>query len=159
MNLSITSLSQWQKTALSLALAALVGYAFGRYAQPAKIQIQTQTVVKEVETVKHDTVTTTKEIKEPNGAIETDTTVVDKDVDSTQIQSNTKTSETITNVKPQWFATVGMGMGSGSLTDGFTPIYNASVNRRILGPIYLGVWGNEQSFSKVQGGVQIGLEF
>src|SRR5271166_3737388 len=136
MNLPTPSLSSWQKTALSLALALLVGYAFGRYAQPAKIQIQTQTVVKEVESVKHDTVTVTKEIKQPNGAVETDTTVTDKDVDVTQIQSDTKTTETITNLKPQWFATGGIGMGSGSFTSGFTPIYNVSVNRRILGPVY-----------------------
>lgn len=159
MTIPTPSLSSSQKMTLAIALAVLVGYAFGRYAQPAKIQIQTQTVVKEVESVKHDTVTVTKEIKEPNGTVETDTVVTDKDVDVTQIQSNTKTTETITNVKPQWFATVGMGMDSGSLTSGFTPVYNASVNRRILGPVYFGVWGNEQSFSRVQGGFQLGLEF
>ena len=134
----VSSLAPWQKVTLAVAVALLIGYAFGRYGQPAKVQIQTQTVVKEVETVKHDTVTVTKEIKEPNGTVETDTVVTNKDVDTTQIQSDSKTTETITNQKPQWKLGV---LGGYNLQD-LRPDYGVSVDRRVLGPIFLGVIGH-----------------
>lgn len=138
MSLVQLNLQPWQKIGLSIAVAALIGYAFGRYAQPANVVVKTQEVVKEVEVVKHDTVTVTKEIKRPDGTDEIDTTVTDKDVSQKNLSESLQTSETISNQKPQW----NLGILGGYNFQDLKPDYGITVDRRILGPIFLGVVGH-----------------
>lgn len=143
--------SQIKYIALGVLVAAGLGYATGRYAQPAKVVIQTKEVVKTVTVVQHDTVTVVKEVKHPDGTTETDTTITDKDKDTTS-DSDTKTaSETITNLKPQWKAGVQAGYNFSS----FQKVYGAQIDRRILGPLFIGAWGN----SDHAGGVSVSIEF
>lgn len=139
------------KAVLGLLLAAGLGYASGRYVQPSKIVIETKEVVKTVTVVKHDTVTVTKQIKRPDGTTETDTTTTDKDVDSTNNTVVDTTSETITNSKPQWKATAQAGYNFSSIK----PVYGAEVDRRIIGPIFAGAWGNSDHTA----GLAVTVEF
>lgn len=117
------------------ALALLIGYGVGRYVQPAQVVTKTQVV-----TVEH---THTVTITEPNGTttITTDTGIVTKEKDKTAVTDN----------KPQWKVsglaavnpnTVGM-------------VYGAQVERRILGPIYVGAFGLTNSTF----GINLGIEF
>jgi hypothetical protein len=147
----MNSLKPWQSITLAILVALGLGYSFGRYAQPAKEVIKTVEVVKTVETVKHDTVTITKQIKKPDGSTETDTTTTDKDVDTTNTSMTDKTSETITNVKPQWKATGLLGYNVST----FQKVYGAEIDRRIIGPIFIGAWANTQQ----TGGVSVSIEF
>lgn len=147
----IISIPSWAKVILAILVAAGLGYAFGRYAQPAKEVIKTVEVVKTVTVVQHDTVTVTKQIKKPDGTTETDTVITDKDVDITNTAIKDTSSETITNVKPQWKLS---GQGGYNFSS-FNKVYGAEVDRRILGPIFLGAWGNSDRAA----GIAISVEF
>jgi hypothetical protein len=147
----MNSLKPWQSITLAILVALGLGYSFGRYAQPAKEVIKTVEVVKTVETVKHDTVTVTKQIKKPDGTTETDTTTTDKDIETSKTNIAESSSETITNVKPQWKATGLLGYNVST----FEKVYGAEIERRIIGPIFVGAWANTQR----TGGVSVSIEF
>lgn len=142
---------------LNLAIAALVlvllGYATGRYVQPAKVVTETKEVIKEVQVVNKNVVTTEKEIKHPDGTVETDTTIQDKSTEQSTTLDNKDTLTTVTNAKPQWRLSAMAGKRSGQSLD--QPMYGAIVERRILGPIFVGAWGT----SGRDGGISVGLEF
>ncbi len=117
-----------------------IGYGIGRYIQPAKIVTKTEIVVKEhVHTV---TVTVTK----PDGT-KTTTTTQDDDK-STKDKSSTVTTQD----KPSWKVAGLAGLSLNSLT---TPVYGGQIERRIIGPVSVGVWGLTNS----TGGVLLSIEF
>jgi hypothetical protein len=127
-------------TILLLVLVLLVGYAFGRYLQPAHEVIKTQTV-----TVEHEH-TVTVVVTKPDGT-STSTTTTDKGE-----TAGTKTSTTIDNVKPQWKVSALAGLG---LNSPISTVYGGEVQRRILGPIFVGAWATTNR----TGGISLGLEF
>ena len=145
-----------QKVILAVLVAAGLGYSFGRYAQPAKVQIQEKEVDKQVVVVQHDTVTETHQVKQTDGTIVTDTTVKDLDVDKTSLTDTKQEKETVTNVKPQWKVQGLVGLNSMGLTQ---PLYGAGVERRILGPISVGVWGLTGGSNGATGGLSLSIEF
>lgn len=108
-------------------LMLVVGYGVGRYVQPPKeiTKIETQ----EHEVIRNNVVTVTKEITKADGTKETITTVVDKSV-----EKKDKTLESIVSkpVEKQWLASVGMNPIAPTAT------YSVKVDRRILGPIFVG---------------------
>lgn len=129
----------------------VLGYAFGRYAQPAKIQIKTETVIKEVQVEKRNVVTETHEIKHTDGTTETVIKVTDLTKVSTKETSDSKTSETITFNKPQWKVQALLAPQTGPIG----PLYGLDVERRILGPISAGAWGNTDK----KYGASVSIEF
>lgn len=140
------------KTQVVLVLGfGLACYAFGRYAQPAKIQIKTETVVKEVQVEKRNVVTETREIKHTDGTIETETKTTDLTKVSTKESSDSKTSETVTYNKPQWKVQALLAPQTGPVG----PLYGLDVEKRLLGPISVGAWGNtDRKF-----GASVSIEF
>lgn len=118
------------KIAAALVLIGLLGYAIGRYVQPAKVVTQE----KEVEVVKHDTVTQIKEVTRPDGTKEKDTTITDRSTEVAKKESKV----VIENLKPQW-------MVSGTYGISAVPYYGAQVQRRIIGPVFAGVAANTRS--------------
>lgn len=144
-------MSNWQQILLSILVAAGLGYAGGRYVQPAKVVTQIKEVVKTVEIVKHDTTTITKEVKHPDGTTETDTTVVNHDIDMSHSNTSNTISKVTENLKPQWKATALAGYNFSS----FEKVYGAEIDRRIIGPIFVGAWGN----SNHTGGLSVSVEF
>lgn len=115
--------------AIAVLLVGGLGYAFGRYLQPPEIK----QVTKEVEVIKKDVHTVIKEIERPDGTKERVTIIEDKSSESSK-----KTSQTeISNVKPQWKA---QGLVGISARDPM--FYGADVERRILGPVFVGLWAN-----------------
>lgn len=143
---------QLKYLAAIVIVAMACGAALTRQFAPREV---TKTQLVDHDVIKDHVVTVTKEIVRPDGSKEIDTTVVD-DKKQDDVKKETITDvKPIPQLKPQWFATVGAGLDASSLRDLSNPVYNLGVNRRILGPIYLGAWANTKS----QVGIQLGLEF
>jgi hypothetical protein len=132
------------------AALLLLGYAFGRYAQPAKVVTKEVKVIQQVETVKHDVQTVIKEVVKKDGTKETVTVIEDKSKDYTQTKTKDHVTQTTSNVKPQWRV---QGLVGTDLN--FQPIYGAGIERRIVGPVSAGIYAN----TKKQVGLSVSLEF
>ena len=136
------------KTVGILVLAtAIISAVVTRYYFP-KVQTQVQTVEVTKEVVKNNIVTVTKIVKEKDGSETTTTTTTDNSV--TQTSDSKSKSKTIAASK-DWVI-------SGSVQtkfEGLQPIYGVQVQRRILGPFYLGAMTNTDRAA----GVSIGFEF
>lgn len=136
---------------LILVIAIVVSYAYGRYNTPVKIVTKTVIETKTVEVVHHDIQTVIKEVTKPDGTKEVTTTITDKSVDNTDTNQTVDQTKVVSNEKPQW-----------KVNAGFTPhnpalgyFYSATIERRILGPIFLGVQGNTDR----NVALTVGLEF
>lgn len=140
------------RNAVILLALLSVAYGSGRYLQPAKVVVKTETVTKEVEVVKRDVQVIVKEVRAKDGTVTVETTTIDKSTESTDKSSLAKTSKEVTNTKPQWKASLFAISKDSSLAN---PAYGAIVERRILGPIHAGLYANTDK----QFGVSIGLEF
>jgi hypothetical protein len=159
-----------------IAIATVVGYGFGRFTTPEKVvtKVETVEVIKEVikevkikdekkkETVKRKTKTVIKEY--PDGRKITEIYEVTEDtifvetqeiVDlRKQIEDLKKQNESkiIISQKPQWKF---QGLAGVEITRPTKPIYGLGVERRIIGPIFMGVYGKSNS----EAGVSLSLEF
>lgn len=125
------------KIALAILIAAGVGYGFGRYVQPAKVEIKKEEVIKEVETTKKDIVIVEKETHLPDGTVIKEKKTEDKSTEVVKKEEKTKESTVTTNEKPQWKVQALAGLELGTVG----PVYGAGVERRILGPFFAGVYG------------------
>jgi len=110
----------------SLILLAL-GYGVGRYVQPAKEITKIEQVEKEV--IKKDVVTVTKEVTRPDGTKETVTTTTDNSVEQKDKQFESTVSKP---TEKQWL----IGLGVNPIK--YTETYSVRVDRRVLGPLFLG---------------------
>lgn len=119
------------KTYIVVVLVLLgVGYALGKYTTPERVV--TQTITKIVTVTQHDTQTVI--VEKPDGT--KTTIIIDKSKDTTkQQQTDTKTVE---NIKPQWHVSAQLVPQQGLLG----PVYGLQIERRIIGPVHVGVFGN-----------------
>ncbi len=109
-------------------------------------KVNTKTVETTKEVIKTDIKTVTRTITAPDGT--TDTTTVTED-HSIKRDSSNKTA--LTNKQPNW-------MVSGAVLTDFTrqpPYYGIQVQRRILGPFYIGALLT----TKQDVGLSLGFEF
>lgn len=152
------------RKALAIGLVFLVGLAIGRYTLPAKVVVKTevQTVEKVVQDTKRDdkknTTTIVTETKKPDGTDIKTTETVDKD----QITSNTATNTDITTdsttSKTTTYNTGSLsvaGLAGVQFGGGNTITYGLHVQKKLLGPIDIGVFG----FTDKLFGASIGLRF
>jgi hypothetical protein len=109
-------------------------------------KVETKTEVQEREVTKNHIVTVVKEVTRPDGTKEKTSTTTDTSVEHKDRQITIEKAA----VK-DWFVTA--GVAKESLTG--PEIYQLSVNRRILGPIYLGA----SATTEKQIGINVGLEF
>ena len=115
----------------------LVALALGAFLDRKFTVQQVKTEVKEV--VQNHDITVTREVVRPDGTKEVDTTVTDTSKKTEQL------SKTDPKPLPNWM--VGVGYTS-------THTYEAYINRRIAGPIFLGA-----KAAPGQLGVTISVEF
>jgi hypothetical protein len=111
----------------------VVGIGTGRYATPTKVV--TKTVVQTKEELKdNSTVTRTTDTK-PGGEILT-TVTIHHHFDETEQKSH-ESDKIVEHAAPRWTISglVGLSLRSAA------PMYGASVNYRILGPIGIGAFG------------------
>lgn len=146
-------MNKYLKIALGVLVAAGLGYAFGRYAQPAKIEIKKELQVKEIEVTKKNVVVVTHEEKRPDGTVITDTRTVDTSTEATNRNSTSKESTVVTNLKPQW--KVGGAAGVKYNEVRMEAVYTIGVERRILGPIFVGAYGRTDK----EVGLSVSVEF
>jgi len=159
-----------------IIIAVIIGYGFGYFTTPEKVvtKIETVEVVKEVikeikikdekkkESVKRKTKTIIKEY--PDGQKITEIYEVTEDtifietqeiVDlRKQIEDLKKQNETkiIISQKSQWKF---QGLVGTEIRRPTEPIYGLGVERRIIGPIFIGIYGK----SNTEAGVSVSLEF
>lgn len=142
----------------------LLGLSIGYFALPAKVvtKTETKTVEKLVEdqnkTTKNNKVVVVTETTAPDGTKTKRTEVTDKSVTtadtktSDDVSSDSKSEKTVTYAKNELSISALVGIQIG---DGFTPSYGLSVQKRVLGPIYVGAFG----FTNRLAGVSLGLSF
>lgn len=137
---------------LGILIALAAGYGIGRYAQPAKIEIKKEEVIKEVEVIKKDVVIVEKEVKNPDGTVTTERVITDKTQIDSKKETTEKQSSIVSNKKADWKVSASVGAESLKFTQ---PVYGLHVERRILGPFFIGAYGMTNS----NYGVSIGMEF
>lgn len=124
-------------------VVAILSAVTTRYYFP-KVSMQTVEVEKEV--VKNNIVTITKTIKGTDGTEETTTTTTDKST------SNSTASKSVTiTASKDWM----ISASAGTKFEGLQPIYGLQVQRRILGPIYVGAMASTDKMI----GLSVGFEF
>lgn len=125
--------------AITILVAAVIGGAVTKLYMPT---IKIVTIEKVVE---HNTVVThTRTIKSPDGTETTDT-----DTTQNQVIVDDKKSTVVDNSKAKdWFL-------EASRSISVIPTYGIGVNRRILGPVFVGVRGETSG----QISVSVGMEF
>lgn len=128
-------------------------YAYGRYMQPAKVEIKTveKVIIKEV--VKKDEVVVTHHITKPDGSTETTTTTSTHTQTNTQQSSENTHSNVVVNKKTDYRLGVLAGIDNNNYTK---VIYGLSGELRVFGPISAGVWVFP---SETMGGVSVSIEF
>lgn len=126
----------------TLLLFAL-GFGAGKYSQPNKSSESNTT---ETDT-KKETSTTVKEETRPDGTKIKETTTISKKEDS----KKSETIKVVDNAKPNWK----VGALAGFNLDTKYPVYGAAVEKRLMGNVFVGVWGTTDK----QIGVSASLEF
>jgi hypothetical protein len=106
------------------------------------------TKIVEHEVIKYRTITKSHETTNPDGSKTVDTIIIDdgekqRDIDKHIVEKAAAAS-------PKWLAAA-----SSSLNPGLTRVYSVSLDRRLLGPVTVGVYG---STSK-EVGLRIGVMF
>jgi hypothetical protein len=134
---------------LALPLAAILflgGLATGRLLLRPKVITKTEVVEKiKVVTleVEKKVVKTrkTKTTKKPDGTVVTEETVRDAQTDTAITKdktADTKTATTQIPLRNDWMVSV---LGGTEAKLPLQPVFGGHVQRRILGPIYVGAWG------------------
>lgn len=131
------------KLAIVCVAAFIAGAAAAKYWWPT---VQTRTEVQTQEVVRNDIRTVTRTIVKQDGSQET----VQETIDKSQ-RSDTSKSVAVVTARKDWF--VALSIGSQILDPKLQ--YGLHVNRRILGPAYVGAYGRTDG----ELGLQIGLEF
>lgn len=133
-----------KNVAIAIVITAALSAVVTRYYFP-KLQMQTVEVEKEV--VKNNVVTVTKIVKEKDGTETTEITTVDK---STKKSEDSKVVSIAAS--KDWMISAS---AQTDFKEGLKPVYGLQVQRRILGPFYLGATANTDKAI----GVSVGFEF
>ena len=147
------SIPKQLKLILMVILVAAAAFFIGKYSNTQKTKIKTQFITQTVVVNHHDIRTVVHTVKEPNGTVVTNTTTQDNStVTGNGIKvAKSKETESGSTTSGKWkiSALAGVDFKGGNLA------YGAELDRKILGPIYVGAWGlSNSSF-----GVSIGFQF
>ena len=120
-----------------------VGYGVGRYLQPARIEIKKE----QVEVVKKDIKIVERVVTRPDGTTEKETITEDK----TKTEKETLESSLTVNKKPDWKVSGLSGLDLSNKSQ----FYGVQVDRRIIGPVFVGVTATTNKTI----GLSVGMEF
>lgn len=140
---------QLKYAAIACLVVAAVSASVTRYYFP-QVTVQTKTVEADHSVTQNNVKTVTHEVKKPDGEVDTDITTIDSTVHT---DTNTETKQA-TQIAPQkdWYIAATASITGVNFAN---PAYGVQVNRRILGPIFLGGTVN----TKGEFGVSLGMEF
>jgi len=131
---------------IAAVLIAIAGFAVGSKLG-SKTVTETKIVEVEKQVVKRDVVTQIKVVTRPDGTKEEVTLITDK---TTETKDVAKTLDTKT--KPDWHVS---GAASVNVSDLTKQIYSATIERRVLGNVFIGATLNTSK----QVGLVVGMEF
>lgn len=142
----------------------IVAFASGRYLSPTKVVTEIKTV--EVEKKETDTQsnqnkhkeTDTREITHPDGTKETDTKTVEDDTDKTNTTEKDKVSQNTDSTKEvtrSGSRTTLSALGGIKLPGSPEVVYGGMIQKDVLGPVGIGVWGLNNGTV----GASVGLSF
>ncbi len=147
---------------IGIMFLVVVGYGFGRYAQPAKVvtetkvvEVEKKTTETEAERNRHKT-TVTHEVTKPDGSQEKTTTTEES---TETVKKGSSTSDTATETafrsETTYKDSINLSLlaGAGSLSGPI--VYGGAATKRIIGPITGGAWALTSGVV----GVSIGLSF
>lgn len=149
---------------LIITLAIVGGaFAFGYYVAPEKIKTEIKTVevikevVKRVVDKSQNKRKTTTIVQNKDGS--STTTITEETVTETSSETDKNRDTSIAKDETKEVTKSGSrlslsALGGLNLKDG-TPVYGGHVQRELIGPITIGVWG----MSNVTGGFSLGLNF
>jgi hypothetical protein len=148
-----------RKMCIALAGCFLGGVATGYFSRPervvTKVDVREKIVEVTAKATRNDVVTRSREISRPDGTKIVRVVTVDKSVsrESGKLEATITRTEEKTEERsaPQWNVRAMAGITFGDAA----PVYGAGVDRRILGPIFLGAYG----FSNGTVGAAIALSF
>lgn len=132
-------------------IAGVGGYFVARYTIPPEVKIKEKIVTKEVEVERKNVQTTTREEIRPDGTKITETVTKDLTVSTKKARTKAKAKTLVKNSRPQWR----VGVGAVTRLENLQIDYTVSVERRILGPVFVGLQGGTHGY----GGLMVGLEF
>lgn len=136
-----------------IAVVILIGlaYAVGRYLQPNKVEVITETVIKEVEVIKRDIeIIKEKETRKDGTIVERETTR-DKSTETRDKDQTDKSRSIVSNEKSQWRVRGDVGYSFRDKDN----VYGGGFEKRYMGPVSLGMWLN----NKEQAGFSASFEF
>jgi len=137
-----------KNAAIAIGLALFVGAAIGRLAAPTRTQLSTQTQKTE-QLEDHSKITKTEQ-KKPDGSVTTITTI-EKNVGEKSQEQNQSEKIVQRDSTHLLFSLI----GAVNPVNGSGPVWGASVQGRVFGPIWIG----GQALSNGQLGASIGLSF
>jgi hypothetical protein len=139
-----------------LVASCAAGILIGRWTTPVKVETKLETKYVDrvvMQQVKHaDEVRTITERRRPDGTVTTRTRIEDRSVTETAAARETVATleQTVTeSAHETWLLRAVYAVRMGSQT------FGAGVDRRILGPIWLGAWGT----TDLAVGVSLGVSF
>lgn len=112
-----------------------LGYGIGRYVQPAKIEVKKEEVVREIEVTKKNTVTREKTTQQKDGTLVTEKITEENIVSTNQTDIAKKEEKLAINTKPNWRVRGGAGLD----LSGTDMLYTGGIEKRIIGPVFLGI--------------------
>jgi hypothetical protein len=133
-----------KNVAILVLITAVLSAVITKYYFP-KLQMQTVEVEKEV--IKNNIVTVTKIVKDKDGNETSETTTVDRST-----TKNTDSKVVSIAASKDWMISAS---AQTDFKEGLKPVYGVQVQRRILGPFYVG--GTVNTDRAV--GVSVGFEF
>jgi hypothetical protein len=157
--------------AICVPVIILASFMVGRYTVPSKVVTKTeiQTVTQIAETAKvntqQDKDVVVTETDKPDGTKIKQTEYVDRvntesvDTKTTQTTTDSKSSTVTTNEKYNWNVAALAGVSSDQSLFDKQIGYGAIIQRKIIGPFYVGVWGSGFGTPVKSGGVSIGGSF
>lgn len=158
-------LSPLKKYVVAIAASMLIGYAFGRWTTPTKIEIKKEVVtvekkvldteeLKRIESERNKKLRTiTVEIKRPDGTIEKTTRHVESTTtnrtsnnqitikEETQVETRTTESKVVENKKTGVTISAMSGIDVTNISVPLKPIYGGHVQKNVFGPIGVGAFG------------------
>lgn len=135
----------------ALVVALLAGYSVGRYFQPAEIKTEIKEVEKVVEKIKKDIVVVEREVKNPDGTVVIDRRTEDKSEEAVSRDTKREEKQEVSKKLPDWKVNA---LAKSSLSN-IAPQYGALLERRILGPVWVGVGGFQDGTATLS----VGFEF
>lgn len=142
------TLSTWLKICAAVSVTSLAGGAyFGHKAFPS---VQTHETVKTQTQVKDHIVVQTKTIYLKDGTKEVDTTKTETKDAQTQQETTVAKSVQLNLTRPKWHVSAGVGIDMS-----LRRFYSLSLERHIVGPIFVGVSADTRQSI----GVNVGIEF